>query len=359
MKILLSLCLLWSLVCLAVTIDAPWPAEDDELLQTQNKDPCTNILCHAGQECSIVGRNAACICKKSCPESENTVCGSNGITFPNHCELHRTACLEGKKISIKHDGTCKGQPTHPPPSAKVNKSKPVVCYEHDRDEIRSRLIGWLQRQDTSLKGVEGYKNLLKFFFDLVDENKDGKLDATEFREFVAANQSADEVASMEEYTNPILQKLCADALISISDEDSDGELSFHEFMKCLSPEFKPTKKDCELDNEAYEDGSEIPTSDCNTCVCACGQWVCTTLKCDGTEGNLASAETSEDEEEGQKFIVNGEEAQEQLTRGVIQREEKLIHQHQRKVLPLFKPRQHQKYRKHGKHGSRARNFRDE
>ena len=40
---------------------------------------------------------------------------------------------------------------------------------------------------------------------------------------------------MEEYNNPILQKLCADALISISDEDSDGELSFHEFMQCLNP----------------------------------------------------------------------------------------------------------------------------
>ena len=40
---------------------------------------------------------------------------------------------------------------------------------------------------------------------------------------------------MEEYTNPILQKVCADALISISDEDSDGELSFQEFMKCLNP----------------------------------------------------------------------------------------------------------------------------
>ena len=68
----------------------------------------------------------------------------------------------------------------------------VVCYEHDRDEIRSRLIGWLQNQDTSLKGVEGYKNLLKSYFDLVDENKDGK-HATEFKEFVAAIQSADEV----------------------------------------------------------------------------------------------------------------------------------------------------------------------
>ena len=58
-----------------------------------------------------------------------------------------------------------------------------------------------------------------------------------------------------------------------------------------------------------------------------------------SEGNLASAKTSEDEVEGQKFIVNGEEAKEQLTREVIQREEKQIHRHQRKVLPLHKPRQ--------------------
>lgn len=74
----------------------------------------------------------------------------------------------------------------------------VVCYEHDRDEIRSRLIGWLQNQDISLKGVEGYKNLLKSYFHLVDENEDGKLDATEFREFVAANQSTDEVLPLSD-----------------------------------------------------------------------------------------------------------------------------------------------------------------
>ena len=74
----------------------------------------------------------------------------------------------------------------------------VVCYEHDRDEIRSRLIGWLQNQDISLKGAEGYKNLLKSYFHLVDENEDGKLDATEFREFVAANQSTDEVLPLSD-----------------------------------------------------------------------------------------------------------------------------------------------------------------
>lgn len=69
----------------------------------------------------------------------------------------------------------------------------VVCYEHNRDEIRSRLIGWLKNHDKSLEGVEGYRNLLKSYFDLVDENNDGKLDATEFREFIQANQSTDEV----------------------------------------------------------------------------------------------------------------------------------------------------------------------
>ena len=72
----------------------------------------------------------------------------------------------------------------------------VVCYEHDRDEIRSRLIGWLQNRDISLKRVEGYKNFRKSY--LVDENEDGKLDATEFREFVAANQSTDEVLPLSD-----------------------------------------------------------------------------------------------------------------------------------------------------------------
>lgn len=99
-------------------------------------DPCINVLCHAGQECVVVDNNATCMCKESCPDYEKPVCGSNGITFPNHCELHRTSCLEGKKISIKYDGECKGQPTQPPLTAKNNHWKPsklndflFLCFE--------------------------------------------------------------------------------------------------------------------------------------------------------------------------------------------------------------------------------------
>ena len=41
--------------------------------------------------------------------------------------------------------------------------------------------------------------------------------------------------SSDEYINPVLQSLCADALLSISDEDSDWELNITEFMRCLDP----------------------------------------------------------------------------------------------------------------------------
>lgn len=92
-------------------------------------DPCINVVCHTGQECVIVDNNAACVCRKSCPDHEKPVCGSNGMTFPNHCELHRTSCLERKKISIKYEGECQGLPTQPPLTAMNNQWKPSKLYE--------------------------------------------------------------------------------------------------------------------------------------------------------------------------------------------------------------------------------------
>ena len=44
-----------------------------------------------------------------------------------------------------------------------------------------------------------------------------------------------QIVSSDEYINPVLQNLCADALLSLSDEDSDWELNITEFMRCLDP----------------------------------------------------------------------------------------------------------------------------
>lgn len=355
MRALVVSFLLWNLASLAAcTGESRFVEQADESLNTGNEDPCINVLCHAGQECVVVDNNTACVCKKSCPDHENLVCGSNGVTFPNHCELHRTSCLEKKNISIKYNGECRGQPTQPPLTAKNNQWKPIVCYEHDRNEIRNHLIGWLKNQNKSPEQQDGYRKLLQSYFDMVDENDDGKLDATEFREFVGANQSIAEIVSSDEYINPVLQNVCADALLSLSDEDSDWELNITEFMKCLDPQFKPPKKGCELDGQVYSDGTEI-LFDCNSCVCASGHWVCTAVKCDGKESNQPGADTSEDdvEEKPRKYIFKGPDAIRQLTKEVIKHEKKeRIHLQKKKVLPLLKPRHHHKHKKHGNLGLR-------
>lgn len=39
--------------------------------------------------------------------------------------------------------------------------------------------------------------------------------------------------------------------------------------------------ECALEDEAYEDGAETQV-ECNRCVCACGNWVCTAMTCAGT-----------------------------------------------------------------------------
>jgi len=45
---------------------------------------------------------------QQCKPHKRPVCGSNGKTYLNHCELHRDACLTGSKIQVDYDGHCKG-----------------------------------------------------------------------------------------------------------------------------------------------------------------------------------------------------------------------------------------------------------
>lgn len=50
------------------------------------------------------------VLSQQCKPHKRPVCGSNGKTYLNHCELHRDACLTGSKIQVDYDGHCKGNP---------------------------------------------------------------------------------------------------------------------------------------------------------------------------------------------------------------------------------------------------------
>ncbi|CAB1347263.1 unnamed protein product [Coregonus sp. 'balchen'] len=196
---------------------------------------------------------------KSCKPHKRSVCGSNSKTYRNHCELHRDACLTGLKIQVAHDGHCQEK------KAEQAAASPVVCYVADRNELRHRVIQWLQTEVVPdgwfVKGSNFTDILLKYFKSYADQE-----------------------------SNKLLRSLCVDALIELSDENADWKLSFDEFLSCLKPGFNPPEKKCALEDETYDDGSETQV-ECNRCVCACGNWVCTAMTC--TDKTAVVEETGE------------------------------------------------------------------
>ena len=66
-------------------------------------DLCKEVTCRTGRECRILASGAAeCVCRRKCPRRRRKqVCGSDGMIYDNHCELHREACLKGTATKLE------------------------------------------------------------------------------------------------------------------------------------------------------------------------------------------------------------------------------------------------------------------
>uniref|UniRef100_I3LYN4 Follistatin-related protein 1 n=1 Tax=Ictidomys tridecemlineatus TaxID=43179 RepID=I3LYN4_ICTTR len=262
----------------------------EEELRSKSKI-CANVFCGAGRECAVTEKGEpTCLCIEQCKPHKRPVCGSNGKTYLNHCELHRDACLTGSKIQVDYDGHCKEKKSVSP------SASPVVCYQANRDELRRRIIQWLEAEiipDGWFSKGSNYSEILDKYFKNFD-NGDSRLDSSEFLKFVEQNETAINITTYaDQENNKLLRGLCVDALIELSDENADWKLSFQEFLKCLNPSFNPPEKKCALEDERYADGAETEV-DCNRCVCACGNWVCTAMTCDGKNQKGTQTQTEEE-----------------------------------------------------------------
>ncbi|XP_063292084.1 agrin isoform X1 [Pelobates fuscus] len=83
------------------------------------KDPsapksCNAIKCQFGGSCVIVGGFAHCECPSPlCAEANLTkVCGSDGVTYGDWCQLKTIACRQGRTITVKYTGPCQETVTH-------------------------------------------------------------------------------------------------------------------------------------------------------------------------------------------------------------------------------------------------------
>jgi hypothetical protein len=72
-------------------------------------DPCLVKYCGKGRECQISRGVAQCVCQRRCRKRQKLVCGTDGLLYANHCELHRTACLEDRAIAVDHAYGCMKQ----------------------------------------------------------------------------------------------------------------------------------------------------------------------------------------------------------------------------------------------------------
>ncbi|OAD61890.1 Agrin [Eufriesea mexicana] len=89
-------------------------------------EPCEKTYCSWGATC-VVSENGKplCQCPSDCPSTPEPVCGSDNVTYTNHCHLRKTSCLERKNTREKNQGACD----------RSRLSKEIEVY--GRDEIRS------------------------------------------------------------------------------------------------------------------------------------------------------------------------------------------------------------------------------
>jgi len=276
-------------------------------------DQCRNVRCRAGRECRVLSTGSAeCICRSHCPSRQHPVCGSDGILYENHCELHRQACLGGHHITPEKSGFGNGSNTTSSsscinnPWAKFKRQLqkdiedmrqrenmeikvPRACHQNERDRTREMLISWVQLvgkkfiQGIDNKDLLSVADLMKKHFHAIDTdsgNSNGFVDMDEWLKYFYDHRSIHSNTKSRRRLTHLekLRKLCFEALIEEGDRDQDWRLNEAEFATLLDPNYEPSRKYCKKEKKKYEDGTKIKV-DCNGCTCSCGKWICTSKLC--------------------------------------------------------------------------------
>jgi len=269
-------------------------------------DNCASVTCPPGRTClSTPPGLVQCICTSSCPQHWNPVCGSDGISYDNHCLLHQAACKQEKHITPKHPGFCRGEREALLARREflqqlslweedIKIPLPVACYQNDRDRLREFLISWFQisakKQPWYSPGMSPGEELWGHFNAINDkQGQSSKLGISPEKWALYLREAGDH--TREKGRAESRRQLCLKELVEEGDKDHNHVLSFSEFRHLLEVSYQPSRKSCLLGPERREDGAETKDG-CNGCVCACGKWVCTSDKCSGGKmgKNMRAAE---------------------------------------------------------------------
>ena len=69
--------------------------------------PCAFASCKQNRRCSVKpDRTVQCSCPTSCPTASDSVCGTDGRTYPTKCHLEKEACEKNKFLEAEKKGNC-------------------------------------------------------------------------------------------------------------------------------------------------------------------------------------------------------------------------------------------------------------
>lgn len=277
--------------------------------EEQQGDPCDGVFCGHGRECAVdSGGQPQCVCQHTCKKHKKLVCGSDGNLYPNHCELHRAACLTGKTITIDRKKLCMkrkvetdnesdksyelttsgrqdgirfekftswplrtdvvkksmgyGVPSSeehkditPPPKCTVQEYEilkdNLLLYNHAKlmdvdDKARSEGDGFSLFNALHPSHILGKEYLVSIMFSHYDQNNDGILEEEELM-----------TVAESEHLNK-LSNVCRLAdIITFDDADHDGRVSLNEFYVAFSVSVVSLDKALEVNHVSARVGDNV------------------------------------------------------------------------------------------------------
>ncbi|GCB72020.1 hypothetical protein scyTo_0001787 [Scyliorhinus torazame] len=133
---------------------------------------CEKNFCGRGQQC-IIGKDTQlpeCVCIQQCKPNYIPVCGSDGKFYENHCELHRAACQQRRRIHIADNKECffQGERCE---LAEYNRLKNVLL------DLQSQR--YFQQENITMDTTTLKKILVQNMFKYFDISGDGLIENSE------------------------------------------------------------------------------------------------------------------------------------------------------------------------------------
>lgn len=82
---------------------------------------------------------AECVCQRYCAHRKKPICGTDGMVYENHCELHRAACILERPITFQKMEKCS--------TISKKKNSPKKFHEKEKKFVRVSAITDLPTED--------------------------------------------------------------------------------------------------------------------------------------------------------------------------------------------------------------------